>query len=378
MKVTVKTSTSELQIELPGDMDLSIIHALLSGEVGMSEVVLSVDGKVLQAAEGSLQACGVTEDTVVHITAPGEAVPIPGVSQAELARATQFIQQVKSDPYTLSLLKQNNPPMAEAVEKNDLKTISKIMQDQEKARREAALARQQRLAALEADPFNVEAQRALEREIQEGNVEQMRQEAIEHMPEVFASVVMLYIDVVVNGIPLKAFVDSGAQMTIMSAACAERCGLMRLCDRRFEGMAVGVGTQRILGRVHMCQLQIENNYLPTSLSILEKQDMEMLLGLDMLKRHRCVIDLDKGVLRIGTTGTSTPFLPESELPPSARPNNKAPPEPSAQAQKFEESDITELMSLGSFSRQQAIEALTVSSGDRGAAAAYLLDSIANS
>ena len=50
---------------------------------------------------------------------------------------------------------------------------------------------------------------------------------------------MLYINCRINGQHIKGFVDSGAQMTIMSSACARKCDLMRLVDSRFSGMAQG-------------------------------------------------------------------------------------------------------------------------------------------
>ena len=65
-----------------------------------------------------------------------------------------------------------------------------------------------------------------------------------------------------------------------------RCGITRLIDTRWQGMAVGVGQQKILGRVHLGQMQIETNFLSTSFTILENQPMDILLGLDMLKRHQ--------------------------------------------------------------------------------------------
>lgn len=61
---------------------------------------------------------------------------------------------------------------------------------------------------------------------------------------------------------------------------------MRLVDTRWAGIAKGVGIQKIIGRIHMVQIQIENDYLTTSFSVLEEQPMDMLLGLDMLKRHQ--------------------------------------------------------------------------------------------
>ena len=44
--------------------------------------------------------------------------------------------------------------------------------------------------------------------------------------------------------------DSGAQSSIMSQDCARRCNLLHLLDKRFQGMAVGVGSGKIVGQIH--------------------------------------------------------------------------------------------------------------------------------
>lgn len=67
---------------------------------------------------------------------------------------------------------------------------------------------------------------------------------------------MLYINANINKFPIQAFVDSGAQSTIMSESLANRCGLMRLVDKRQSGLAVGVGSCKILGKIHAADIEI--------------------------------------------------------------------------------------------------------------------------
>ncbi|UJR34068.1 hypothetical protein I4U23_021478 [Adineta vaga] len=295
----------------------------------------------------------------------------------------ELFAQIRSNPEALQELRQSDPQLAEAIERNDMMAFMQV------AMNRMALRQSGRDRSPELDLLDPNIQRRIEERINMNNVMDNMEHAYEHAPEFFGNVVMLYINCKINGHSVKAFVDSGAQMTIMSKACAERCGIMRLVDTRFHGIAKGVGTQKILGRIHLAQLEVEKQFFATSLSVLEDQSIDMLIGLDMLRRHRCVIDLEKNVLRIENS-VETSFLPESELPLYARLTGNTPGSdghnqmenplqsiatsgdsnqthrrrepPMLTPSPFPEQSINELTKKG-FTREQAIEELRSTNGD---------------
>jgi len=357
MKVTVATlSDNVFTLDVSEDLEIENFKAFCEVESGIpsAEIGLLFNGIPMTDLKKTLKDYGVKDGDMVMMDrlrrqqrpapAPGAGtggfnfdfsqIQIPsnlrgasaaaGPSQARPQQQPQvrneddpawIREMLSANPDQLAQLKQNNPRLAEAYASGSLEEFAKVLKDQQNARRERDALR---IRMMNADPFDLEAQRMIAQEIEQKNIDQNMELAMEASPESFGSVIMLYINCVVNGHKIKAFVDSGAQATIMSQKAAERCNIMRLVDRRWAGVAKGVGTQKIIGRVHMAQIQIEKDYLTSSFSILEDQPMDMLLGLDMLKKHQCTLDLKRNVLVIGTTGTETPFLSEADLPPCAR------------------------------------------------------------
>merc|ERR1712130_903919 len=157
-------------------------------------------------------------------------------------------------------------------------------------------------------------------------------------------------------------------------------------DRRFANTLVGVGTCEAIGRIHSADMMIGESAFTSSFTVVEDPKMEFLLGLDMLRRHRCCIDLAANVLRIGDNQLEVPFLSEKDIPkglldqqlpnslvsssenvPTGSPAPSPSPGPS-----YPESVIENLMGLGPFTREQVLEALRDCAGNENQAASQLL------
>ncbi|CEM05529.1 unnamed protein product [Vitrella brassicaformis CCMP3155] len=163
-----------------------------------------------------------------------------------------------------------------------------------------------------APSTQAEVQRRLREMTQLRNIDRNYEMAMELTPEAFARVVMLYINVKVNGAEMSAFVDTGAQMTILSERAARKAGLDELIDRRFQGVAIGVGSAPIVGRIHLAELEVGGITLLCSFTVMRDAEIDLIFGLDMLLKHECSLDFKNHVMCVANT--VVPFLTESELP----------------------------------------------------------------
>jgi DNA damage-inducible protein 1 len=404
MQLTFVTDLGQsFVVEIDADMELENVMALLEAEseIPIAEQSISHNGQELSNPKSTMAQCGVGDQSMLLLRRKVNVAGRTIEQDSEMMRL-----QVLGNPDLMRQLDQTQPELSQAARSNPNRFAELLRQTRDR-HQQAELAQQREAMQLNADPYDVEAQRRIEEAIRQQAVMENMEHAIEYSPESFGRVTMLYIPVEVNSRPVKAFVDSGAQQTIMSPDCAEACGLMRLLDTRFAGIARGVGTAKIFGRVHSAQLKLADLYLPCSFTIMEGRDVDLLLGLDMLKAHQACIDLEKNVLRI--QGREVGFLSEHELPAQARameaevqPDEAQPASgaasgsnprlaqpqfpgggntlgtppasvtqrPAARPAAFPEKDIATLMELGA-TRDDAIRYLNAAEGNVDVAAGFL-------
>ncbi|OMP06963.1 hypothetical protein COLO4_07760 [Corchorus olitorius] len=320
MRITVMTPDEQiLSLDVDPNETVENLKALLEVEsmVPLQQQQLLYNGREMKNSE-KLSALGVKdEDLIMMVSGAAPSAPTNNLSfnpDGSAVNPGAFQQHIRRDPNLIGQLFQADPELAQAVVGNDLNKLQEILRLRHQQRADMRRQEDDELALLHADPFDVDAQKKIEAAIRQKGIDENWAAALEYNPEGFARVVMLYVDMEVNGVPLKAFVDSGAQSTIISKSCAERCGLLRLLDQRYKGIAHGVGQSEILGRIHVAPIKIGNIFYHCSFLVLDSPNMEFLFGLDMLRKHQCIIDLKENVLRVGGGEVSVPFLQEKDIP----------------------------------------------------------------
>ncbi|TQE04176.1 hypothetical protein C1H46_010170 [Malus baccata] len=320
MKITVMTADEQiLSLDVDPHETVENVKALLEVEtrVLLHQQQLLYNGREMRNSE-KLSALGVRdEDLIMMVSTAASSAPTNALSfnpDGSAVNPEAFQQHIRNDSNLIAQLFQSDPDLAQVILGNDLNRLQELLRERHRQKSELKQKQDEELALLYADPFDVEAQKKIEAAIRQKGIDENWAAALEHNPEAFARVVMLYVDMEVNGIPLKAFVDSGAQSTIISKSCAERCGLLRLLDQRYKGIAHGVGQSEILGRIHVAPIKIGSIFYPCSFMVLDAPNMEFLFGLDMLRKHQCIIDLNENVLRVGGGEVSVPFLQEKDIP----------------------------------------------------------------
>ncbi|CAL2263042.1 unnamed protein product [Prunus armeniaca] len=320
MKITVMTADEQiLNLDVDPHETVENVKALLEVEtrVLLQQQQLLYNGREMRNSE-KLSALGVKdEDLIMMVSNAAPSASANALSfnpDGSAVNPGAFQQHIKNDSNLIAQLFQSDPDLAQIILGNDLNRLQELLRQRHRQKSELRRQQDEELALHYADPFDVEAQKKIEAAIRQKGIDENWAAALEHNPEAFARVVMLYVDMEVNGVPLKAFVDSGAQSTIISKSCAERCGLLRLLDQRYKGIAHGVGQSEILGRIHVAPIKIGNIFYPCSFLVLDAPNMEFLFGLDMLRKHQCIIDLKDSVLRVGGGEVSVPFLQEKDIP----------------------------------------------------------------
>ncbi|KAL7130716.1 hypothetical protein ABFS83_13G152300 [Erythranthe nasuta] len=406
MKITVMTADEQIvTLDIDRDESVENLKALLEVEtrVPLQQQQLLYNGSEMRNSD-KLSALGVGDGDLVMMISNASSSRSRAGAPANQAvgfnpdgsavNPSAFQQQLRNDSNMMAQLFQSDPELAQAILGNDLNKLQDLLRARNRQRSELKRQQEEEMALLYADPFDVEAQKKIEAAIRQKGIDENWAAALEYNPEAFARVVMLYVDMEVNGIPLKAFVDSGAQSTIISKTCAERLGLLRLLDTRYKGIAHGVGQSEILGRIHVAPIKIGSIFYPCSFVVLDSPNMEFLFGLDMLRKHQCSIDLKDNVLRVGGGEVAVPFLSEKDIPsrfldeekyakeasssgaqatPAAKENISTSGATSStipsQGADFE-AKVAKLVELG-FGREQVIQALKFFDGNEEQAAGFL-------
>jgi len=120
----------------------------------------------------------------------------------------------------------------------------------------------------------------------------------------------VYVGCSLAGRTVEMLVDTGAQVSVISAPLAKQLDLLKFLDGSQQGVAAGVGSVSILGILRGVPAMLGGMPLVLDLPVLDISEAMLVLGLDQLERLGCVVDLEQRLLILKRPScTVVPFLP---------------------------------------------------------------------
>lgn len=184
-RLTVQVSDDFLNLDVGPDMTVADLKAVLEADTNTppASQMLHFNGMPISNNSQTLGSLGVSDGEMMTMT----TMPVPQASGSTQRRAgrqdpgndSEILRlQGLGDPAELERWRQRAPELANAV--NDPRVFReeflKVLRRQEREKQEA-------IAALNNDPFDVEAQKKIEEIIREENVQANYDYAKDHNPE---------------------------------------------------------------------------------------------------------------------------------------------------------------------------------------------------
>lgn len=286
----------------------------------------------------------------LELSAPKPAPP--GPAQSPLAEAQRLLGFYLSQPAELDRLLHDDPALFEAVGTESAENVARVLAQRQQAVAPPIVDARDSLLPGE---LSSDYQHGLEQRIAAERLHQLEQDTYEHYPELFVPTEMLFVHGRVGAAETEVFVDTGAQTTIMRREFAERANVMKNVDRRYAITVSGVGSQKALGRIWQLPLEMNGRLFLLSCTVLEDFAHDVLLGLDMMKRHRCVIDLHGFSLSFGTEAFTIPFISDHQLSQLRRKDGQQKVNALKQALMINDSTATSLLENAGFEYKKAME-----------------------
>eukprot|EP00792_Barthelona_sp_PAP020_P001732 TRINITY_DN1278_c0_g1_i1.p1 TRINITY_DN1278_c0_g1~~TRINITY_DN1278_c0_g1_i1.p1 ORF type:complete len:367 (+),score=105.27 TRINITY_DN1278_c0_g1_i1:52-1101(+) len=272
-------NSSQLELETDENDPISLIkHLIISlySEIPLENIHIYYRNGQISDLE-TLKSIGYVSNDVLQIVniPPGNG-RMKDISR-ENASVFEYVKEfVLNNPKALTELEQRNPILVQSLLSNDRDRYNSLMnQHKHNSSNGKQIAQNNRMNRIIAE----------------------RQRAAEMYPESFTGPVsLLFVPCRFNGVDFNAFIDTGAQTSILSQKTAEKLGLMDLVDPMFGSLVKGVGNGVVIGRVHSVAIEFNSiegqKYFFTHwFSILGGEDDLILLGMDFLRRFGVNLNL---------------------------------------------------------------------------------------